>query len=47
MELNMINLNKIKKKFNNIFLIASFHHLKNTQEKIDVLKNIFNLLENN
>jgi hypothetical protein len=28
-------------------LIASFHHLKNTQEKIDVLKNIFNLLENN
>lgn len=47
LELNMLNLEKINKKFDSIFLIASFHHLKNIQERLKVLKMINGLLEIN
>lgn len=44
-ELNMVNIDKIDKKFNVIFLIASYHHLDNLKDREDVLNKIYNLLE--
>ena len=46
-ELDMNDLKNINKKFDNIFLIASFHHLKNYNERNNVLKQIFELLDVN
>lgn len=43
-KLNMINIDSIKKKFDVIFLIASYHHLNNLKDREDVLKKISNLL---
>jgi hypothetical protein len=46
----MLELNKLiikeNKKYINIFLIASFHHLKNIEDRLKVFKNIYKLLEN-
>ena len=45
LELNMLNIDKINKLFNNIFFIASFHHLDNLENREEVLKKAYNLLE--
>jgi len=45
LELNMLNLEKINKKFKYIFFIASFHHLDNIEDRINVLKKAYDLLE--
>jgi len=45
LELNMLDLDKINKKFNNIFFIASFHHLDNLKDREEVLDKAYNLLE--
>ena len=45
LHLNMLDLEKISEKFNNIFLIASFHHLNNYEDRLNVLKKLYNLLE--
>jgi len=44
MELDMLNLDKINKKFDVIFFIASFHHLSNITDRINVLKKANDLL---
>ena len=42
----MLNLDKLKKiNFNYIFFIASFHHLKTIEERQEVLKKAYDLLE--
>ena len=58
LELNMLDINKIKldwsevcyfsdiNKCNLIFFIASFHHLDNLDDRLDVLKKAYYLLEN-
>ena len=44
--LNMLELLNLKdKNFNCIFFIASFHHLKNTNDRLKVLKSLHNILE--
>jgi len=45
LELNMLDLEKINKKFDYIFLIASFHHLENIEDRKKVLNNLNNLLK--
>jgi hypothetical protein len=45
LELNMLNINKINKKFNNIFFIASYHHLSNLKDREEVIEKAYNLLE--
>lgn len=45
LELNMLNIDKITTKFNNIFFIASYHHLDNLENREEVLKKVYNLLE--
>lgn len=45
LELDMLKINTLHNKYNVIFLIASFHHLKTIKNRTDVLKKIFNLLE--
>ena len=47
LNLNMINIDEIKEKFNNIFFIASFHHLNSIEQRDLVLKKARNLLEEN
>jgi hypothetical protein len=42
----MLNLDEINYKFDYIFFIASFHHLSNLQDRINVLKKAYNLLNN-
>jgi hypothetical protein len=44
--LDMLNLDKINQKFSVIFFIASFHHLENIGDRLKVLENAYNLLEN-
>ena len=56
LQLNMLDLDKIplsksfslggKDLFDYIFFIASFHHLDNLQNRIEVLKKAYNLLNN-
>lgn len=45
LELDMLNINEIESKYSDIFFIASLHHLKTIEERIDVLKKAYNLLE--
>ncbi|PID86296.1 hypothetical protein CSB08_01390 [Candidatus Gracilibacteria bacterium] len=45
LELDMLDLKKINKKFSDIFFIASFHHLKTIEERLLVLSSLHNLLE--
>jgi len=54
LELNMLDLDKNifvfdeknpEKKWENIFLIASFHHLDNLENREKVMKNLFNILK--
>lgn len=45
-QLDMLDLDKIEEKFDTIFFIASFHHLKNIEDRLMVLKKAFSLLEN-
>ena len=42
--LDMTNLDKLDKKYDFIFFIASFHHLKNQEERQEVLQKTFKLL---
>jgi hypothetical protein len=42
----MQDISGIKQKFNTIFFIASFHHLKTVEERKNVLKQAYSLLEN-
>lgn len=44
LELNMLDIDKINKKFDVIFFIASFHHLDNIDDRLKVLKKTYNLL---
>lgn len=45
--LDMLSISEIKEKFDYIFFIASFHHLKTIEERIEVLKQIKNILKLN
>lgn len=45
LHLNMLDLDNIKDKYNNVFLIASFHHLNSIQDRLLVLTKVYNLLE--
>jgi len=45
LELNMLNIWKIKQKFSDIFFVASFHHLDNLKDRELVLEKAYNLLE--
>gem|GEM_PF-6421951 len=54
LELNMLDLDKNisvfdeknpEKKWENIFLIASFHHLQNFEERKKVIEILFKILE--
>lgn len=45
MLLDMKELDKIDKKFSDIFFIASFHHLWTIEERLEVLKKAYLLLE--
>lgn len=44
-ELNMININSLHNKYNVIFFIASFHHLNSLNDRMFVLKQVYDLLE--
>lgn len=44
-ELNMLDINTLHNNYNVIFLIASFHHLDNLDNRLSVLRQIHNLLE--
>ncbi len=43
--LNMLEIDKIKEKFDYIFFIASFHHLENIYDRKIVLKKSYSLLK--
>jgi len=45
LNLNMLDIDKINEEFNNIFFIASFHHLDNLEDRLNVLKKAYDLLE--
>jgi len=47
LHLNMLDLDLIKEKFTHIFFIASFHHLDNLDDRLEVLKKAKNLLKEN
>lgn len=47
LELDMTSLSKINKRFDIIFFIASFHHLHTFEERLDVLNNAKDLLNDN
>jgi len=46
---NMLDINWIieEESFNNIFLIASFHHLENIEDRVKVLQQLKHILKNN
>ena len=44
-ELNMLDLDKLKWEYSDIFFYASFHHLQNINDRKLVLKKAFDLLE--
>lgn len=46
-ELNMLDLDKIEWKFDIVFFIASFHHLDNEEDRLEVLLKAKNLLSDN
>jgi len=41
----MLNLDNIKEQFSNIFFIASLHHLDNLEDRVEVLRKVYDLLE--
>jgi cyclopropane fatty-acyl-phospholipid synthase-like methyltransferase len=41
----MQKIDKLKESFNAIFFIASFHHLETIEERKEVLKQVYDLLE--
>ncbi|MDP2396409.1 MAG: hypothetical protein Q8S84_07340 [bacterium] len=41
----MLDINTLHNNYNVIFLIASFHHLDNLDNRLSVLRQIHNLLE--
>jgi hypothetical protein len=43
----MLSLEKIKSKFDVIFFVASFHHLENVEDRRKVLKQAYDLLDEN
>lgn len=43
--LDMLSISKIKNKFDSIFFIASFHHLKTLSERLEILKQTKNILK--
>jgi len=45
LELDMLKLDSINEKFNIIFFVASFHHLSCVEDRLLVLKEVYNLLE--
>ncbi|NDK08051.1 methyltransferase domain-containing protein [Candidatus Gracilibacteria bacterium] len=45
--LDMLSISEINEKFDYIFFIASFHHLKTIEERIEVLKQTKKLLNTN
>ena len=45
LELNMLNLDTLHNNYNVIFLIASFHHLMNFDDRLKTLRHVFNLLD--
>lgn len=45
MELNMLDLNKIERKYDMLFFIASFHHINNPDDRLRVIKKAYNMLE--
>lgn len=44
-EANMLNLPDFQEKFDYIFFIASFHHLKTLEDRLDCLKKVYKKLE--
>jgi SAM-dependent methyltransferase len=46
-ELDMLNINTLHNKYNVIFFIASFHHLDNINDRLEVLKKAYDLLDDN
>lgn len=44
LHLNMLDLEKIRDTFDYIFFIASFHHLNSIEDRIEVFKKTYNLL---
>ncbi len=45
LHLDMKDVDNIKDSFDNIFFIASFHHLDSIEDRLEVLKKAYNLLE--
>ncbi|MCP4523667.1 MAG: class I SAM-dependent methyltransferase [Candidatus Gracilibacteria bacterium] len=45
LELNMIDIDSLEEKYTDIFLYASFHHLKSISDRFDVLQKAYELLE--
>lgn len=45
LNLDMLNLYQIEDKFNCIFFIASFHHLESVNNRLEVLKKAYDILE--
>ena len=44
-ELNMLDIDSLEGKYTDIFFFASFHHLQNIEDRIDVLKQAYSKLE--
>lgn len=44
-ELNMLDLDKIKWKFNVIFFVASFHHINTIEDRIRIIKKAYKKIE--
>jgi ubiquinone/menaquinone biosynthesis C-methylase UbiE len=44
-ELNMLNVDSLEEKYTDIFFFASFHHLQNIEDRLEVLKKIYSKLE--
>ncbi len=44
-EKNMLDISELSSQFNNIFFIASFHHLENIDDRLSVLQQSYNILE--
>ena len=47
LKLDMLDLDRLKNKFDYIFFIASFHHLDSIEKRLEVLKKAKNLLKQN
>jgi SAM-dependent methyltransferase len=44
-ELNMLNIDSLDYKYTDIFFFASFHHLQNIEDRLEVLKKVHSKLE--